>query len=161
MSPSLLAAASSSASSSACSSASASASVETGSLSIKTTPINPRPRGHPHLADLDLKTDKAEFIFIWEGRELIVKQKRDCEVALNDCLTGNELFEGMQNGCIDNRFSICPQISNATIITTLSSNGCDKIQVSASKELSEDEFMSSSVVDEADESVSTRYEIVG
>ena len=157
MSPSILAAASSSASSSA----SASASVATGSLSTKTAPINPRPGGRLHLADLDLETEKAEFMVIWEKRKSIVKQKRDCEVALNDCLTGNKLFEGTRNGSIDNKFLICPQASNAIIITTLSSNGPDRIQVSVSKELSEDECMSSSVVDEADESVSTMYEIVG
>ena len=113
------------------------------------------------MADLELEAEKAEFMSIWDKRKLVVKQKRECEVALNDCSTANKLFEGMQNGYIDDRFLICPQTSNAMIITTLSSSGRDRIQLSVRKELSEDECMPNSVVDVAYESMSTRYEIVG
>jgi len=113
------------------------------------------------LANLDLESEKAEFMDIWEKRRLIVKQKRDCEEALNDCLTENELCEGMQNGCIEDRFLMCSQTSNAIIITSLSSNGRDRIQLSVSEEFLEDEYISSSVVDVEAEPMSTRYDIVG
>lgn len=147
----LLAAASSSASSSA----SASAPAATGNVSTKTMPMSPRSRGSLHLADLELESEKAEFMSIWEKRKQIVKEKRESEVALNDCV-----LEGMQNDYIDDRFLICPQTTNAMIITTLSSSGRDRFQLSVSKEFSEDECMSLSVVDVAHESMPTRYEIV-
>lgn len=113
------------------------------------------------MAALDLESEKAEFMVIWEKRRLIVKQKRDCEEAFNDCLTKNELFEGMQNGCIDERYLICSQTSNAVIITSFPSNGRDRIQLSAKEELSKDEHMLSSVVNAEAEPMPTRYEIVG